>query len=116
MIPKTFLLVKQVGSRTSQVYNLRAPVSVLLKACAFKAVEGITDSLTATDHALVLVVSEGAFITDADESCGTNVGITHRAFAVTLVAKSADGDAGLLAAHNKVGVMTRHGECRIERM
>jgi len=116
MIPKTFLLVKQVGSGTSQVDNFRAPVSVLLKACAFKAVEGITDSLTATDHTLVLVVAKGAFITDADESCGTNVRVTHGAFAVTLVAKSTDGDARLLAAHNKIGVVTRHGEWRFERM
>jgi hypothetical protein len=116
MIPKTFLLIEQVGSRTSQIDNLRAPVSILLKARTFKAVECITDSLTATDHTLVLVVSEGAFITDANEGCGTNVGITHGAFSVTLVAKSADGDAGLLAAHNKIGVVTRHDEWRIEGM
>lgn len=109
MIPETFLLVEQVCSRTSQVYNLGATIAILLQPRAFKAVERITDSLAAADGTFVLVVAEGALIADTDEGGWAHVGVTDGAFAVAFVTQAADGDAGLLAAHDEIGVVARHG-------
>jgi hypothetical protein len=114
LIPETFLLIEQICPGTSQIDNLGASVAVFLQACTFKAVECITDSFTAAHDALVLVVSEGAFVTDADEGGRAHVGIAHGAFTIALVTQAADGNAGLLAAHDEVGVVARHGEGRRE--
>jgi hypothetical protein len=114
LIPEAFLLVEQVGPRTSQIDDLRTAVAVFLQSCTFKTVECITDALTAAHDTLVLVVSEGALIADADEGGWAHVGIADGAFAVAFVAQAADGDAGLLAAHDQIGVVARHGELRIE--
>lgn len=108
MIPKTLLLVKQIRPRTPQIDNLRTPIPVLLEPGTLKAVEGITDALPATHDALILVVAEGALVADADEGGRAHVGIAHGAFAVAFVAQAADGDAGLFAAHDEVGVMAGH--------
>lgn len=108
LIPETFLLVEQIGPRTSQVDDLGTSIAILLKACAFKAVERITDTLAAADDTLVLVVSEGALVADADQGCWAHVGIADRTFSVAFVTQAADRNAGLLAAHDEVGVVTRH--------
>lgn len=109
LIPKTFLLIEQICPRTSQVDNLRTPVSILLQARTFKAVERVTDPLATAHDALVLVVSKGAFVADADEGGRAYVGVADGTFAVAFVAQAADGDAGLFAAHDEVGVMAGHG-------
>ena len=49
-----------------------------------------------------MIVAKGAFIADADEGRGSNVGIADRAFAVTFIAESTDGNTGLFAAHNEI--------------
>lgn len=108
MIPETFLLVEQIGSRTSQIDDLGTPIAILLKARTFKAVERITDTLAAADDTLVLVVSEGALVADADQGCWAHVRIADRTFSVTFVTQAADRNARLLAAHDEVGVVTRH--------
>lgn len=108
LIPKTFLLIEQICPRTSQIDNLGTTVTVLLQARAFEAVKGVTDSLTTADNTFVLVVAEGTFVTDSDQCGWAHVGVTHGAFAVAFVAEAADGDAGLLAAHDEIGVMARH--------
>lgn len=108
MIPKTLFLVKQIRPRTPQIDDLRTPVPVLLQPRTLKAVERIADALATTDDALILIVAEGALVADADESCRAYVGIAHGAFAVAFVAQAADGDAGLFAAHDEVGVMAGH--------
>jgi hypothetical protein len=41
LIPEILFLVEQIRSRTTQIYNLRAPVSVLLQSRALEAVEGV---------------------------------------------------------------------------
>lgn len=41
LIPEILFLVEQICPRTTQIYNLRAPVSVLLQSCALEAVEGV---------------------------------------------------------------------------
>jgi hypothetical protein len=41
LIPEILFLVEQIRPRTTQIYNLRASVSVLLQACTLEAVEGI---------------------------------------------------------------------------
>lgn len=58
--------------------------------------------LAAAHDTLVLVVSEGAFIADADESGRADVAVADGALAVALVAKTTDGDSGLLPAHNQI--------------
>ena len=50
-------------------------------------------------HTFILVVAKGAFVTDADESCGAHVAVADGAFAVAFVAETADCYARLLAAH-----------------
>jgi hypothetical protein len=58
--------------------------------------------LSTADNTFVLVISKAAFITDSDEGGGANVGVADWAFAITLVAETSNGNACLLAAHNKI--------------
>ena len=55
--------------------------------------------LSAAHDALVLVVAKGAFVADTDEGRRAHIAVADGALAVALVAETADGDAGLLAAH-----------------
>jgi hypothetical protein len=112
LIPETFLLVEQIRPRTSQIYDLGTSIAVFFEARTFKAVERITDPLAAADDTLVLIISEGALVADADQGRGAHVGIADGTFSVTFVAQTTDRDAGLLAAHDKIGVVTRHCELR----
>jgi hypothetical protein len=102
VISEILLLVEQIGSRTTQIYNLGATVPVLFESCTFEAVEGVRDALAAADDTLVLVVSEGAFVADAGERSRAHVRVADGAFAIALVAEAADRDASLLAAHDEV--------------
>lgn len=88
--------------RASQIYNLGTAIPVLLEARALEAVERVGDALAAADDALVLVVAKAALVADAHEGRGAHVGVAHGTLAVALVAEAADGDAGLLAAHDEV--------------
>ena len=106
-----FPLVKQIRPRASQINNLRTPIPILLEARTLEAIKRITDPLTTADDAFVLVVAKGALVADAHEGCGADVGVADGAFAVAFVAEAADGDAGLLAAHDEIGVMAGHCCC-----
>lgn len=119
LIPKILLLVEQIRPRTTQIYNLRASVPILLKPGAFETVERVRDPFTAAHNAFVLVVAERALVADAYEGCGAHVRVADGAFAVAFVAEAPDGDATGLATHNEIGVMARHvgggldGECSV---
>jgi hypothetical protein len=89
VVPKILLLVEQIRPATAQIYNLGAAIPVLLQAGAFEAVEGVAD---------------------AGEGRGAHVGVADGAFSVALVTEAADGDAGLFAAHDQVGMVARHGD------
>jgi hypothetical protein len=102
VISEILLLVEQIGSRTTQIYNLRTAIPVFLESCAFEAIECVGDTLAAADDTLVLVVSEGAFVADAGERSRAHVRVADGAFAIALVAEAADRDASLLAAHDEV--------------
>ena len=82
VISEILFLVKQIRPTTTQIYNLRAPIAVLLQARALEAVKGVRDAFATADDAFILVVAEGA-----------------------LVAEAADGDAGLLAAHYEIAAL-----------
>ncbi|KAK6080665.1 peroxin 26 [Seiridium cupressi] len=97
--PIRLLLIKQICPRTTQIDNLRASVPILLQPRALEAVEGIRYALAAADDALVLVVAERALVADAHQGCRSHVRVAYRTLAVALVAETADGYAGLLAAH-----------------
>ena len=106
MIPKVLLLVEQIRSRTTQVYNLRTPIPILLQPRTFETVEGVRDALSplplasirsskngrwdaylsATDNTFILVVAKRAFVTDTDERCRAHVAIADGTLAVTFVA------------------------------
>ena len=105
----TLLLIEQIRPRTAQVDNLRTAIPIFLQSRALKAVVGVANALGAANDTSILVVSEGALVADADQGRGTHVGVAHGTFAVTLIAQAADRDAGLLAAHDKIGMMARHG-------
>lgn len=106
--PMLFPLKEQICPRTSQIYNLRTPIPILFKPCTLEAVERVADALTAAHDALVLVVAERTLIADAYKGGWTHVGVAHRTFTVAFVAQTSDGNAGLFAAHDKVGVVTGH--------
>ena len=116
LISEILFLVEQIRPRTTQVYDLRAPISVLFQPRALEAVESVGDSFTAADDALVLVVAERALVADAHESGRAHVGVADRAFAVAFVAKAADGDAAGLATHDEIGVMARHFGGVVEKL
>lgn len=99
VISKVLLLVEQIRPAGAQIDDLRTPVPIFLEPCTLKAVESITDSFPAANNAFVLVVPEAAFVADAHECCGTNVGVANWAFAVAFVAKTSHGDAWCFAAH-----------------
>ena len=102
MISEILLLVEQVCSAGTQVYDLRTAVAILLKPCAFEAIERIADSLATAYHTLVLIVAETALVANSYEGRRLDVAVTDRAFAVAFVAKSSDCNPGLLAAHDKI--------------
>lgn len=109
MIPKILFLVEEICPRTSQIYNLGTAIPILFQSRAFKTVERITDPFATAHDALVLIVSEGAFVADAHESRWTHVGVAHGAFAIAFIAESSDRDTRLLTAHNEIGVVAGHG-------
>jgi hypothetical protein len=112
VIPEILLLVEQIRPRTAQIYNLRAPIPVLLQARTLEAVESVGNALAAAHDALVLVVAESALVADAREGGGAHVRVTNGAFPVALVAETPDGDSGLLAAHDEVAVAVLVGRER----
>jgi len=91
--------------RTTQVYNLRTSISILLQPHTAKAIERVADPLPTADNTFVLVVTETALVADAHKRRGSHVGIADGAFAVAFVAETADCDAGLLTAHDEIWVM-----------
>jgi len=86
MVAEILLLVKQVCSRTSKIDNFRTTVTVFLEAGTLKAVERVRDALATTHYTLILIVSEGAFVTDSHKSSRSDVAIAYGAFAVAFVA------------------------------
>jgi len=110
VIPEILLLIKQIRPRTAQINNLRTAIPILLQPRTLKAIKRIRDTLTTANHAFILIVPEAALVADADEGRGADVGVADGAFAVAFVAEAADGDAGLLAAHDEIGMMARHCE------
>ena len=46
MIPEVLLLVEQIRSRTTQVYNLRTPIPIFFQPRTFETVEGVRDALS----------------------------------------------------------------------
>lgn len=110
VISEVLFLVEQICSRRSQVYNLWAPVAVLLQLRAFVTIVTVGYPFATADDALVLVVSEGTFVADTRKSGRADIAVTHGAFAIAFIAETSDGDAGLLAAHDEIGMMARHDE------
>ena len=60
-----------------------------------------THLATAYD-ALVLIVSEGAFVADSGKRGRTNVAVANWTLPVTFVAEASDSNACLLATHNQI--------------
>jgi hypothetical protein len=108
VISKILLLIEEIRSTRAQIYDLWASISVLLKSCAFEAIESIGDTLSTAHDTLVLVISKATFIANPDKGCGANVGIADWAFAVAFIAETSDSNARLFAAHNKIRMMSRH--------
>lgn len=63
---------------------------------------GIKTYLATADDAFVLIVAEAALITDPHERGRAHVGVAYGTFTIALVTETADGDAGLLAAHDEI--------------
>lgn len=71
------------------------------------AVVGIRDADAAADDAAAGVGAVVALVAYAHQRARPHVRVAHHALAVALLAQPPDGDAGLLAAHDQVGVMLR---------
>ena len=102
-------LIEQVRLRRSQVDDLRAAVPVLFHLRAFSAIVRVRDAGAPTNHAPPLVAPVVALVADPHQSTGPDVRVAHHTFAVAFFAEAADRDAGLLAAHDEVGVVFCHG-------
>ncbi len=76
--------------RASQVYNLWTTVSVFFEPHTGETIKGITDPLAAAHNAFILIVAEGTLVANSYEGCGAHVAVAHGAFAIALVAESAD--------------------------
>ena len=61
-------LTKQIRPRTSQINNLRTPISILLQPRALKAIKRVRNPLSAAYHTLILVVAKGTFVADTHEA------------------------------------------------
>lgn len=60
--------------------------------------------LTTTYNAFVLVVAKRTLIANADECCWSYIAVADRAFAITLIAETSNGNSRLFAAHHKIAV------------
>lgn len=108
MISEVLLLIKQICSTRSEIYDLWTSISILLQPRTFKTVECVRYAFSAAYYTLVLVISKAAFVTDPYEGCRSDVGIADRAFTIAFVAQTSDSNTCLLAAHNEIGMMARH--------
>lgn len=88
MISEILFLIEQIRPRTTQIYNLGTPISILLQSGTLETIECVTDSLASTYDAFVLVITEGAFIAYAHKCGGAHVRIAYGAFAVAFIAES----------------------------
>ena len=102
-------LIEQVRLRASQIDDFRAPIPVLFHLRALSTIIGIRNTRTAANHAPPLVAPVVALVADSNEGTGPDVRVADHTFAVAFFAEAPDGDARLLAAHNEVGMVLRHG-------
>jgi len=104
-----FSFVKEVGLGAAKVDNFGTPISILLLLAALATVIRIGDARPTADHASTLVRAVVTLVTNPYQSCGSNVTVADYTFAIAFLAKSADGNAGLLAAHDEIWVVLGHG-------
>ena len=100
--------IEEIRFGTAQVNNLRTTVAVLLLNCALLAIIGVGNARSSAYYAPSLVRSVIAFVADSDQRAGSYVGVANYTFSVALLAQTSYGDARLLAAENKVGMMLGH--------
>lgn len=86
-------LIEQISLGRSKIYNLRAPIPILLHLCALLAEVSIRDPWSTAYRAFPLVASEIAFITDLYNCAWSHVGITDDTFSIAFFAEAANGDA-----------------------
>jgi len=108
--PQFTPFVEEVGTTGSEIDNLGATVAVLLQSRTLGAVVSVGYPWRATDDAPAAVGTKVAFVANADEGFGSDVGVADRTLSVALLAETADGNTGLPTAHYQIGVMLRHGE------
>lgn len=113
---KFFPLVEQIGLGRAQVDNLRTAIAVLLEQRALLAVVGIAHARPTANHAAALVRAIVALVADTHQRRRPHIRIADDTLAVALFAQTPNGDAGLLAAKDQIGMMTGHrfgGKIRI---
>ena len=119
VVPEILLLVEEICSRGTQIYDFRTTVPILFKASAFEAVKsvwyalrkrqlalilndpsGILLHLATTNNTLILIIAKRAFVANANKRCGADVAIAHRALPITFVAETSDSYTWLFPAHD----------------
>ncbi len=76
------------------------------RTCALLAIIGIRHAQSTADDTLPLIGTVVALVADARNHVWVDKRITDDALAIALVAKTADGNARLLAAENEVGTVS----------
>lgn len=66
--------------------------------------------MSATYDAFPLKASIVALVTDVHDCGRVHEAITDYTFAIALFAETTEGDAGLFAAHDEIGVVLGHGQ------
>eukprot|EP00212_Chloropicon_laureae_P009224 CAMPEP_0197493832 /NCGR_PEP_ID=MMETSP1311-20131121/25015_1 /TAXON_ID=464262 /ORGANISM="Genus nov. species nov., Strain RCC856" /LENGTH=188 /DNA_ID=CAMNT_0043039133 /DNA_START=76 /DNA_END=642 /DNA_ORIENTATION=- len=107
--PVLLPFVEEVRLGAAQIDYLRAPVPVLLQGGALLAIEGVRDAHPAADDAPPLRRPVVALVADPDQGLRPHVRVADDALAVALLAQPAYRDARLLAAHDQVRLVLRHG-------
>ncbi len=100
--------IKLIHANRSKIYNFRTAVSVLLLLNAFSAVIGVGDSWPIADKTAVVIGTIIAFIANANENSGSDVGVADYTLSFAFFAKASDGNSPLLPAHDEIRVMLGH--------
>jgi len=92
--------VKQIRFGAAQVHNFGASIPTFSHLNALPAIISIGNSHASAHHASSLEGTVIALIANMDDVGGVDEGVAYDAFAIALFAEPADGDAGLLSAHD----------------
>jgi len=106
-----FPLIKEISFCSSKINNFRTPITIFFLLNALPAVVSVCYTNVSTDNTTIFIAAVVAFVAYVNQGMGVYKGVADYTFSIALFAKSADRNARLLPAHNKVRVMFCHVLC-----